>query len=61
MAYAFGTIRPQSVPDFLGVCEKRGWVVVKHSDTEIRYLDRNMNSHTIRIDAEATEDTLFAA
>ena len=59
MAVVFGTITKKEVPEFLKLCESRNWLVVKNTPTEIKYLDRNMNGHTIRIDPLAESSNLF--
>jgi hypothetical protein len=59
MAIVFGTITKNEVQEFLKLCKSRDWLVVKNTPTEIRYLDRNMNGHTIHIDPKAETSNLF--
>ncbi len=59
MAIVFGTISRKDVKEFIKLCDSRGWLVTHESNTEIRYLDRNMNGHTIMIDPLADSSNLF--
>jgi hypothetical protein len=49
MAIVFGNLNRADVQDFLDLCEKRSWVVVKNTPEEIAYLDRSMNRHSVKV------------
>lgn len=53
MSYVIGSIAKHEIEDFRKECEKLGWTIISVTDTELKYLDRKMNSRTLDI----TEDT----